>query len=189
MRCATLFQALLTGSTQVVEKRMSVSNFWPALVASGATVTYVLGAMVPMLMSRPPSEDERRHKVRCALAPGVPLPMQEPFTERTGIVLLDGYGATESNAVIGTHMGNRRTGWIGQVVDGFQARVVDEEDNEVPRRHAGRIAAACRRAVRDGVGLFRHGRQDRRGLAQSVAAHRRPRGAQRGRLLSDSSTA
>ena len=72
----TFFQALLTGWTQVVEKRMSVSNFWPALVASGATVTYVLGAMVPMLMSRPPGEDERRHKVRCALAPGVPLQMQ-----------------------------------------------------------------------------------------------------------------
>ena len=129
---ATLFQALLTGSTQVVEKRLSVSNFWSALVGSGATVTYVLGAMVPMLMSRPPSEDERRHKVRCALAPGVPLPMQQPFTERTGIVLLDGYGATESNAVIGTHMGNRRAGWIGPVVEGFQARVVDEYDNELP---------------------------------------------------------
>ena len=135
----TLFQALLTGSTQVVEKRMSVSNFWPALVASGATVTYVLGAMVPMLMSRPPGEDERRHKVRCALAPGVPLPMQEPFTERTGIVLLDGYGATESNAVIGTHMGNRRSGWIGQVADGFQARVVDEDDNEVPHGTPGEL--------------------------------------------------
>jgi crotonobetaine/carnitine-CoA ligase len=135
----TLFQALLTGSTQVVEKRMSVSKFWPALVASGATVTYVLGAMVPMLMSRPPGEDERRHKVRCALAPGVPLPMQEPFTERTGIALLDGYGATESNAVIASHMGNRRTGWIGQVVDGFQARVVDEDDNEVPDGTPGEL--------------------------------------------------
>src|SRR5690606_9195790 len=36
------FQALLNGCTQVVEKRFSTSNFWPALVASGATVTYVL---------------------------------------------------------------------------------------------------------------------------------------------------
>src|SRR5262245_58553482 len=51
------FQALLNGCTQVVEKRFSVSNFWPALTASGATVTYVLGAMVPMLLSRPPGED------------------------------------------------------------------------------------------------------------------------------------
>ncbi len=118
---ATFFQALLTGSTQVVEKRLSVSNFWSALVASGATVTYVLGAMVPMLLSRPPSEDERRHKVRCALAPGVPAHLHEIFTERSGIALLDGYGATESNAVIGATMETRRPGWIGKLAEGFQA--------------------------------------------------------------------
>jgi crotonobetaine/carnitine-CoA ligase len=151
---ATFFQALLTGSTQVVEKRLSVSNFWPALVASGATVTYVLGAMVPMLMSRPPSEDERRHKVRCALAPGVPLPMQEPFTERTGIVLLDGYGATESNAVIGTHMGNRCAGWIGQVVEGFQARVVDEDDNVVPPGTPGELLLRADEPFAMAMGYF-----------------------------------
>jgi crotonobetaine/carnitine-CoA ligase len=135
----TLFQALLTGSTQVVERRMSVSNFWPALVASGATVTYVLGAMVPMLLSRPPCPEEKRHKVRCALAPGVPAPLHEVFTERSGIVLLDGYGATESNAVIGSHPGNRRPGWIGQLAEGFRARVVDEDDNEVPDGTPGEL--------------------------------------------------
>lgn len=125
------FQALLSGSTQVVERRFSVSNFWSRLVASGATVTYVLGAMVPMLLSRPPSEDEKRHRVRVALAPGVPGHFHEVFTQRSGIFLLDGYGATESNAVIGTTIDSRRPGWMGRLADGFQARVVDDEDNEV----------------------------------------------------------
>ena len=36
-------------------------------------------------------------------------------------------------------MGNRRTGWIGQVVEGFQARVVDEDDNEVPHGTPGEL--------------------------------------------------
>jgi carnitine-CoA ligase len=133
------FQALLNGCTQVVEKRFSVSNFWPALVASGATVTYVLGAMVPMLLSRPPSEDETRHKVRVALAPGVPAHLHEVFTERSSIHLLDGYGATESNAVIGTSMNTRRPGWMGRLFDGFHARVVDEHDNEVPDDTPGEL--------------------------------------------------
>jgi crotonobetaine/carnitine-CoA ligase len=133
------FQALLNGCTQVVEKRFSVSNFWPALVASGATVTYVLGAMVPMLLSRPPSEDEKRHKVRAALAPGVPAHLHGVFTGRSGIYLLDGYGATESNAVIGTSMNTRRPGWMGLLFDGFHARVVDEDDNEVPDYTPGEL--------------------------------------------------
>ena len=136
---ATFFQALLSGSTQVVERRLSVSNFWPALVASGATVTYVLGAMVPMLLSRPPCEDERRHKVRVALAPGTPEHFHDTFTERSGIHLLDGYGATESNAVIGTEMHTRRPGWMGRLMDGFQARIVDDDDNEVPDDTPGEL--------------------------------------------------
>ena len=66
------YQALLTGSTLVVERRFSVSDFLAGLVRHRATATYLLGAMVPMLLSRPPSDEERRHDVRVALAPGVP---------------------------------------------------------------------------------------------------------------------
>jgi len=136
---ATFFQALLNGCTQVVEKRFSASNFWPALVSCGATVTYVLGAMVPMLLSRPPCPEEKQHRVRVALAPGVPAHLHEVFTERTGIVLLDAYGATESNATIGTTIDTRRPGWMGKLFEGFQARVADEDDNEVPDGTPGEL--------------------------------------------------
>jgi crotonobetaine/carnitine-CoA ligase len=125
------FQALLNGSTQVVAKRFSASNFWPALVASGATVTYLLGAMVPMLLARPPCAEEKQHKVRVALAPGTPAHLHEDFTARSGIYLLDAYGATESNAVIGAPVETRRPGFMGRVFEGFHARVVDDDDNEV----------------------------------------------------------
>lgn len=133
------FQALLHGGTQVVEKRFSVSNFWSRLIASGATVTYVLGAMVSMLLSRPRSDEEKGHRVRVALAPGVPEHFHEVFTERSGILLLDGYGATESNAVIGTQADSLRPGWMGRLANGFQARVVDEEDNEVADGEPGEL--------------------------------------------------
>jgi len=148
------FQALLNGCTQVVEKRFSTSNFWPALVASGATVTYVLGAMVPMLLSRPPCPEEKQHKVRVALAPGVPAHLHEVFTERTGIYLLDGYGATESNAVIGTMMDTRRPGWMGKLFDGFQARVADENDNEVPDGTPGELLLRADDPFAMGTGYF-----------------------------------
>ena len=64
------YQALLTGSTLIVEKRFSVSDFLPSLKRAEATTTYLLGAMVPMLLSRPESPEERAHGVRVALAPG-----------------------------------------------------------------------------------------------------------------------
>ncbi|MEW5420747.1 ATP-dependent acyl-CoA ligase [Amorphus sp. 3PC139-8] len=133
------FQAMVYGATQVVERRFSVTDFWPALVRSGATVTYLLGAMVPMLLSRDPTPAEKGHKVRVALSPGVPENYHAPFTERTGVILLDGFGTTETNAVIASVPEARKPGWMGRVIDGVQARVVDEHDNEVPDGVAGEL--------------------------------------------------
>jgi crotonobetaine/carnitine-CoA ligase len=133
------FQALLHGATQVVEPRFSVSGFWPALAQSGATVTYLLGAMVPMLLSRPPTPAERTHRVRVALAPGVPANFHAPFTERTGVVLLDGFGSTESNLIIASTPGDRKPGTMGRLVPGFDARVVDDFDNDVADGEAGEL--------------------------------------------------
>ena len=119
----TFHQALLSGSTLVAEPRFSASRFWQRLIERQATVTYLLGAMVPILLSREPSPDEQRHRVRCALAPGVPANLHRTFEDRTGIHLLDGYGSTETNFVIGANAAERRAGRMGLVRDGFDARV------------------------------------------------------------------
>jgi crotonobetaine/carnitine-CoA ligase len=136
----SFYQALLTGSTLVVEKRFSASDFLPCLIRHGATATYLLGAMVPMLLSRPPSDDERRHRARVALAPGVPADHHEAFTRRFGIALVDGYGSTESNFVIGDVSGDQRPGTMGRLRPGFEAKVLDPEDNELPDGEAGELA-------------------------------------------------
>jgi crotonobetaine/carnitine-CoA ligase len=105
------FQALLTGSTLVVEPRFSASDFWAALVRHQATVTYVLGAMVPILLSRDPSPDDRAHQVRIALAPAIPTRFHDIFSQRFGMALLDGYGSTESNFVIGLDAEQNPAAW------------------------------------------------------------------------------
>ena len=133
------YQALLSGATLTVEPRFSASGFWPALRRHDATVTYLLGAMVPILLSRPESADDRAHRARIALAPGVPKGFHAPFTERFGIHLLDGYGSTETNFVIGSPQGEHRPGTMGRLRPGFDARVVDEEDNEVAAGTAGEL--------------------------------------------------
>lgn len=132
------FQALLTGSTLVVQPRFSASDFWPALVRHQASVTYVLGAMVPILLSRDPSPEDRAHRVRIALAPAIPTRFHDAFSQRFGLALLDGYGSTESNFVIGLDA-EQKPGSMGRVVPGFQARVADEFDEAVPDGTAGEL--------------------------------------------------
>jgi crotonobetaine/carnitine-CoA ligase len=133
------FQALLNGATLVVEPRFSASGFMTALARHNATVTYVLGAMVPMLLAQPPSEADRAHKVRIALAPAVPAQFHAEFTERFGFGLLDGYGSTETNCIMGAPLAEQRPGLMGRLLDGFSARVVDAQDNELADGEAGEL--------------------------------------------------
>ena len=148
------FQALLTGSTLVVEPRFSASGFCASLAEHGATVTYVLGAMVPILLSRPPSPQDRGHRVRIALAPGVPRQFHERFGQRFGFVLLDGYGSTETNFVIGEDAGGQRPGTMGRVRPGFDARVVDELDNEVADGTPGELVLRAQQPFAFANGYF-----------------------------------
>jgi carnitine-CoA ligase len=135
----TFYQALLTGASVCFETRFSASRFFDSLIHHRATVTYLLGAMVPILLSRPRSPDEAEHTVRIALAPGVPAQFHEEFTRRTGIRLLDGWGSTETNFVLGTSIEHQKPGLMGPVFEGFQARVVDDEGNDVADDTAGEL--------------------------------------------------
>jgi len=150
----TFYQALLTGASVRYEKRFSASGFFSALGQHGATVTYLLGAMVPMLLSRPESMEDRAHATRVALAPGVPAQFHAPFTQRNGIRLLDGWGSTETNFALGTTVERQKPGMMGPVAEGFGARVVDDRDNEVPDGIAGELVVRADEALAFASGYF-----------------------------------
>jgi crotonobetaine/carnitine-CoA ligase len=135
----TFAQALLCGARMVLEPRFSASGFWPAMIRNEATVIYLLGAMVPILLAGEPRTDERGHRIRTGLGPGVPAGLGAAFAARTGVTLLEGYGSTETNFVIGASPDAQKPGTMGRIVDGFQARVVDSNDVELPDGEAGEL--------------------------------------------------
>jgi crotonobetaine/carnitine-CoA ligase len=139
-----LCQALVHGAMLDVQPRFSASAFWERLTASGATVTYLLGAMVSILLRRPPSEHDRAHRVRVALAPATAREQYEPFERRFGITLLDAWGSTETNCVIANTPAERRPGTMGRVLDGFDARVVDDDGLPVPDDTPGELVVRAR---------------------------------------------
>jgi crotonobetaine/carnitine-CoA ligase len=132
-------QALVHGAEFVVGPRFSASRFWNRIVESGATVTYLLGAMVSILAKTPAVPAENEHTLRVALAPATPEHLHELFRERFGFVLRDGFGMTETNAVIGALDGRQPTGTMGYVMPGYQAKIVDEDDEEVPDGAPGEL--------------------------------------------------
>jgi carnitine-CoA ligase len=125
-------QALVAGATFHLGPRFSASRFWTRVAEAGATVTYVLGAMVNILMSRPEGPEDRAHSVRVALAPATPPDLFERFGERFGLQLLEGYGSTETNGALFSNWREQRAGFMGPAREGFEAIVADDEDGEVP---------------------------------------------------------
>ncbi|MFD4840117.1 ATP-dependent acyl-CoA ligase [Achromobacter sp. NPDC058515] len=133
------FQALVTGASIICDERFSASRYFDRLEATGATVTYLLGAMVPMLLAHEPATAERRHRARIALAPGVPERFHAAFAERTGIALLEGYGSTETNFALGGTLAEQRAGSMGRVAPEFDAMVADDQDAPVADGEPGEL--------------------------------------------------
>ena len=81
--------------------------------------------------------------LRICVSAGEALPdaTRQLWKESTGIEMLDGIGGTEVfHIYISAAGADVRPGSIGKVVPGYQAKVVDENDNEVPRGTVGRLA-------------------------------------------------
>lgn len=150
----TFAQAVIAGARVVYPGRFSASGFWDSMRAAQATVIYLLGAMVPILLAQPPSDSERSHRVRVALGPGVPAAAGTEFTSRTGVQLIDGYGSTETNFVIATAADSPRTGAMGWLQPGFDARVVDEHDVQLPDGEAGELVLRADEPFAFATGYF-----------------------------------
>jgi crotonobetaine/carnitine-CoA ligase len=135
----TILQGLMHGARVVIGDRFSASGFWQTLAANDATVTYILGAMATILAEREPTPLDRGHRVRVALSPATAPALWPVFAERFGISLVEGHGMTETNLAIGPRDGEQRPGWMGRTMPGFEARIVDEHDDEVPHGTAGEL--------------------------------------------------
>ncbi len=150
----TLAQAALAGCRAAFEPRFSASEFWATVAGRGATVIYLLGAMVPMLLAQKEHSLERGHRVRTGLGPGVPAGALEAFHARTGIKLVEGYGSTETNFVIATKPETPFRGVMGWARPGFEARVVDEHDAELAAGEAGELVLRADEPFAFATGYF-----------------------------------
>jgi crotonobetaine/carnitine-CoA ligase len=150
----TFAQAAMVGCRVHFLEKFSASGFWPAMRRHEATVVYLLGAMVPILLAQPEGDAERSHRVRVGLGPGVPPAAAEAFRARTGVVLLEGYGSTETNFVIASTPDAPRRGVMGWLQPGFDARVVDEQDVELPPGEAGELVLRADEPFAFATGYF-----------------------------------
>jgi carnitine-CoA ligase len=134
-----LWQAMLAGCTYSFVPKFSASRFWTQAREQKATVTYLLGAIAQILLKQPLSESDRQHLIRVALSPATPVEMVNEFKARFGIKLVEGYGSTETNYIFSNTIGECAPGAMGRAQPGFDVRIVDENDCDVPDGTAGEL--------------------------------------------------
>ena len=81
--------------------------------------------------------------LRAAVSAGetLPAPVYEDWMTKTGKPMLDGIGATEMlHIFISNRFNDHRPACTGKPVTGYEAKVVDESGQELPRGTVGRLA-------------------------------------------------
>jgi long-chain acyl-CoA synthetase len=92
--------------------------------------------MYQALLDCPEIEDTDFTSLRACISGGAPLPaeLKARFEERSGAVVIEGYGLTESSGVVSCnpYEGLNKLGSIGQPIPGTHVKLVDKEDATKP---------------------------------------------------------
>nr|WP_271208821.1 AMP-binding protein [Rhodococcus wratislaviensis]GLK33174.1 ATP-dependent acyl-CoA ligase [Rhodococcus wratislaviensis] len=139
-RMLMLMTAML-GASAVVRPHFKTRFFWPDIKGFGCTMTTLVAAMSNFLINQPPSEDDAANPLRYLNM--VPIhPAYEEFKSRFGVKITSGYGCTEAIKVLshGWDIEDPRScGRVSPGWPGLEARIVDENDAELPDGTAGEL--------------------------------------------------
>jgi acyl-CoA synthetase (AMP-forming)/AMP-acid ligase II len=145
---------ILTAGCLVLPGRFSPSRWWPDVVASRATIIHYLGVMPPLLLRQAFAPEERHHRVKFGIGAGIEPELHEAFEKRFGFPLIEVWGMTETGRIYADSVEPRQTHTraFGRPRGGFEARVVNDRDEDVPPETEGELVVRW-----GGLGGPRHG--------------------------------
>ncbi len=114
--------AIMRGGTFVTRPKFSASAYFEDVRRHDVRALLYIGELIRFVLSTPPSEQDRNHRVRIAAGNGLRAPVWRAFEDRFGISnIREFYAATEAPGAIlnvsrkvGSvgHMPARHTGWM-----------------------------------------------------------------------------
>ncbi|KAK6759522.1 hypothetical protein RB195_021231 [Necator americanus] len=92
---------IVFGTSAVIRKKFSASNFWKDCVKFNCTASQYIGEICRYLLAQKPCEEEKKHKVRLMWGNGLRAEIWNDFVSRFGIKRIgELYGSTEGNSNI-----------------------------------------------------------------------------------------
>ncbi|MDS0478615.1 long-chain fatty acid--CoA ligase [Natrinema sp. 1APR25-10V2] len=134
--------AMYSGGTYYPVPEWDAPTVMDLLEDEEITIMFGVPAMFNDMINQPDAEDYEFEALRFANSGGSSLPIEvlERFEELWGVELYEGYGLTETSPVTHANRENaRRKGSIGRTLEGVEAKIVDEDFDELPRVEEGPI--------------------------------------------------
>ena len=133
--------AVAGGAEVVIYDRFSSSNWWDWCRDHDVTVFNAMGSMLKMLDNLPESENDSDNPVEIVMAAGTPPELIEPFEERFGVRVVEGYSLTEAPLTVLNPVdeSKRRIGSVGLPPAEKRVRIVDEDGDPVAPGEKGEI--------------------------------------------------
>lgn len=133
-----VYRMLVRGGSIALVEAFDTATFWDTVRTNGTTTMTLLGAMIPFLMKAQPTPRDRDHGLRQAIM--VPLAEDAAeFTARFGVDIYTVFNMTEISCPILSERNPVVPKTCGRIRPGFEARVVDEHDMEVPYGTVGEL--------------------------------------------------
>ncbi len=142
----TVLASAMLGNTAAIFPRFSLSNFWPEIHRTGATVVTLLGMMIPLIAKMDDTPELLACKGQIRVAGGAPYTPEtaQIWHERFGAQHVGSsvFGLTETTFLTWTPEGVKHPwGSAGTYNDDFDVRIFDDNDNELPVGEVGEIVA------------------------------------------------
>ncbi|MDQ2787937.1 MAG: long-chain fatty acid--CoA ligase [Chloroflexota bacterium] len=134
---------LRVGATIVLIPRFDATMVLEQIQKHRCTVFLGAPPMYIAWVNHPNLTDYDLSSVRVAVSGAAALPVSvlEDFRERTGVEIFEGYGLTEAAPTSHYNAADpvNKPGTVGPVIPGVEARLVDDDDNDVPPGAEGEI--------------------------------------------------
>ncbi len=132
--------ALMVGGEVVIAEKFSAGQFWRQAAECGATVGHTIFTLPTILKAQPPSEWDRKHRMRAMYNAN----SDPDFEKRFNVRLVEAYGLTETGLTVYTPWPDRREGSCGRPHEDFEVRIVGEGGMPVAVGEAGELVARPR---------------------------------------------
>lgn len=135
----SVIASVYVGASLTLSAKFSVRRFWDEIRDARATKFNLIGSMLHMLLSAPPSLRDREHNVTRVFSAPAPADVLYRFEARFGIHLIEGYGQTEIKNVVYNPIKGRKVGSMGKPTASTILEVHDEKGNAVAPGVVGEI--------------------------------------------------